>query len=398
MFPDRSSPSTAAFFPNTRMKKFLEHKLAEAKRQNLYRRLRKVESAQGPVVTVSGRRLHNFSSNDYLGLAADPELKKAAAAAIRKFGTGAGASRLISGNLGPCSHLELELARFKQTEAALVFNSGYAAAMGTIPSLLGPGDTVIVDKLCHACIIDASRQSGATIRVYPHLNLKKLEEHLAWANRSKDLNSNILVVTETVFSMDGDIAPLDRIAELKNKYRAWLMIDEAHATGVFGKNGRGLAEQFGVENEVEITMSTLGKALGSAGGTISGSRALVDFLINHARSFIFSTGLPPATCAVATAALKKIHSSPSLRKRLWDNIALFCKRLGRDPVSPIIPVEIGDEARAVDVSRKLWEAGFFVPAIRFPTVSRGKARLRVSISAAHSKKQLEELADQLKKI
>ena len=380
------------------MKAFLEKRLEETRRQNLHRTLREITSGQGPVITVSGRRLHNFSSNDYLGLAANPALKRAAAAAVRKFGTGAGASRLISGNLHPCTELEEELARFKKTEAALVFGSGYTAALGTITSLIGPGDFVILDKLCHACIIDACRQSGATIRVYPHLNLKRLEELLAWASREKKLNSNILLVTETVFSMDGDIAPIDKIVELKNRHSAWLMIDEAHATGVFGKNGRGLAEHFGMENEIEVTMGTLGKALGSAGGYISGSRALIDFLVNHARSFIFSTGLPPAAYAAAHAALKMIRRSPSLRKKLWDNIAFFCKQAAREPVSPIIPIKIGDEARAVETSRKLWDAGFFVPAVRYPTVARGKARLRISISASHSKRQLEALARCLKEI
>lgn len=374
------------------MKAHLENKLREIRRQSLHRTLREIDSSQGPTVTVSGRKLHNFSSNDYLGLAADPALKRAASAAIQKFGTGAGASRLISGNLHPCTELENSLARFKKTEAALVFGSGYAAALGAITSLIGPDDFVILDKLCHACIIDACRQSGATIRVYPHLNMKRLEDLLEWAGREKDLNSNILIVTETVFSMDGDIAPLDAIVALKKKHNAWLMIDEAHATGVFGKNGRGLAEHFGVESEVEITMGTLGKSLGSAGGYISGSRALIDFLVNHARSFIFSTGMPPATYAAATAALKKISASAELRRKLWNNVEFFCKKLGRDPVSPIIPVEIGDEARALEVSRKLWDAGFFVPAVRFPTVARGKARLRISISAGHSKKQLEALA------
>jgi 8-amino-7-oxononanoate synthase len=377
------------------MKKFLETRLKEVRAQNLHRSLRQMASAQGALITIDGRRLHNFSSNDYLGLAADPELKGAAAAAIRKFGTGAGASRLISGNLEPCAKLECDLARFKRAEAALVFASGYAAALGTITSLVGPGDVVILDKLCHACIIDACRQSGATVRVYPHLNLKKLRDLLAWASRNKRLNSNVLIVTETVFSMDGDVAPLADIADLKNAHGAWLMIDEAHATGVFGKTGRGLAEHFGVENEIEVTMGTLGKALGSAGGYINGSRALIDFLVNHARSFIFSTGMPPASYAAASAALKKIRQSPALRKKLWDNVAFFCARLGRKPISPIVPIQIGAEARTLEVSRKLWEAGFFVPAIRYPTVARGRARLRISISAAHSKKQLEQLIRQL---
>lgn len=380
------------------MKAFLQNQLAGIAKQNLHRTLRQMQSAQGPIITIAGRKLHNFSSNDYLGLASDPALKAAATRAVQKFGTGAGASRLISGNLPPCAKLESELARFKKTEAALVFNSGYAAALGTIPALVGTGDVVILDKLCHACIIDACRQSGATIRVYPHLHVEKLEDHLKWAARQKHPKARVLVITESVFSMDGDLAPLDAIVELKRKYGAWLLVDEAHALGVLGKNGRGAAEHFGVEDEVDIAMGTLGKAFGSAGGCIAGSRELVDFLINRARSFIFSTGLPPAAYAAAGAALKKIRGSPSLRKKLRSNIELLASRLGRKPVSPIIPIEVGDESRALEISRGLWDAGFFVPAIRYPTVARGKARLRISISASHSRKQLEKLASALGEI
>jgi len=380
------------------MKPFLEARLREVRAQSLHRSLREMTSAQGALITIDGRKLANFSSNDYLGLAADPELKRAAAAAIRKFGTGAGASRLISGNLEPCVKLERELCRFKRAEAALVFASGYAAALGTISSLLAPGDVVILDKLCHACVIDACRQSGATLRVYPHLNLGRLEELLEWASRNRSPGAKVLVVTETVFSMDGDIAPLDAIVRLKQKHGAWLMIDEAHAVGVFGKSGRGAAEHFGVEDRVEIAMGTLGKALGSAGGFITGSRLLIDFLVNHARSFIFSTGMPPASYAAAAAAIQKIRRAPALRKKLWDNIRFFCGRLGRPAVCPIVPIAVGAETRALEASRRLWDAGFFVPAIRYPTVARGRARLRISLSASHSKKQMEGLAQVLETV
>ncbi len=275
--------------------------------QNLFRELRRVDSAQGPNVEIGGRSFLNFSSNDYLGLANHPVLKEAAIKAVEKFGAGAGASRLICGSLAPFHELEETLANFKRTDAALTFSTGYAATIGTICALLGRGDVIILDKLVHACIVDAAKLSGAKIRVFAHNDLNDLEAKLAWAeNNIQHSTSNIqhptrvLVVTESIFSMDGDAAPLREIVALKEKYGAWLMLDEAHATGITGKNGRGLADELGVSCGIEIQMGTLGKALGASGGYICGSRALIDFLVNRARSFIFSTAPVPAAAAAAT--------------------------------------------------------------------------------------------------
>ena len=248
--------------------------LDQLRAAGLYRQFRDIRGAQGTHVTIDGQALLNFSSNDYLGLANDPVLKQAAADAVARWGVGAGASRLVCGNLEPYRLLEEKLTAFKNKEAALVFGSGYAANVGTITALAGADDVLILDKLDHASIIDGARQSGAAIRVYPHLNLHKLEEIL----RQSQSYRRRLIITETVFSMDGDLAPLAEIVALKEKYAAWLMIDEAHATGLFGKYRRGLAEQLGVEDQVEITLGTLSKALGCAGGFVVGSQTLIDLL------------------------------------------------------------------------------------------------------------------------
>jgi glycine C-acetyltransferase/8-amino-7-oxononanoate synthase len=360
--------------------------LDQTRAEGLYRALRTVASAQGARIRIDGREFLNFSSNDYLGLANDPSLKRAATGAIEKYGVGAGASRLVCGNLEPYEALERKLAAFKAKEAAIVFGSGYAANVGAITALVGEGDTVVLDKLDHASIIDGARQSGATIRVYPHQNLKKLDGILHRCDPSR----RTLIITETVFSMDGDLAPLAEIVTLKEKHGAWLMIDEAHATGLYAKNRRGLAEAAGVEDKIDITVGTLSKALGCAGGFVAGSQTLIDFLRNRARSLIYSTALPPAVCAAATAAVDFVRSEEGDRRRdrLWRNVSevkngLSALGIQNESRSPIVPIIIGDEGAAVETSRKLYERGIFVPAIRFPTVPKGKARLRVTVTALH---------------
>ena len=369
----------------------------------LYRQLRHVASPQGPHLVIDGREFLNFSSNDYLGLASDPVLKRAATEAIDRWGVGAGASRLVCGNLEPYRLLEEKLARFKNKEAAIVFGSGYAANVGTISALVGKGDVVILDKLDHASIIDGARLSGATIRVYPHKNLKKLEDILRSVGAQPAAPRpprRILIITETVFSMDGDLAPLAEIVALKEKHGAWLMIDEAHATGLYAKNRRGLAEATGVEDKIDITLGTLSKALGCAGGFVVGSQTLIDFLRNRARSLIYSTALPPAVCAAAAAAVDFVMSDAGHERRdqLWRNVSelkngLSALGIQNESRSPIIPVIVGDETAAVEVSQKLYEAGIFVPAIRYPTVPKGKARLRVTVTAGHSKGDIEHFLD-----
>jgi glycine C-acetyltransferase/8-amino-7-oxononanoate synthase len=369
---------------------WLSDQLAAIEAAHLRRRLRTVESAQGAEVVVDGHVLVNFSSNDYLGLANDPRLRAASAAALERYGAGAGSARLVCGSQASHAELETVLARFKGTEAALSFSTGYAAALGTIPALVGQADVIILDKLCHACLVDGARLSGATIRVFPHNHLEKLERLLAWA-RENYAKANVLVITESVFSMDGDTAPLREIVELKDRFGAWLMVDEAHGVGVLGPNGRGLAAQLGVADRIDIQMGTLGKALGAAGGAICGSAQLIDFFVNRARSFIFSTAPTPASAAAATEAIRLLESGEAepLRERLWANLARF--RAEPPPESAIVPHIVGDEAEAVALAERLRGQGLLVPAIRYPTVARGQARLRITLSAAHTPEQVDRL-------
>ena len=367
----------------------LHEQLKEIREQNLFRELRRLDSPQGARVQVDGRELLNFSSNDYLGLANHPALKEAAREAVARFGAGSGASRLICGSLAVHHELEERLAAFRATQAALAFSSGYAAAVGTLGALLGKDDVLIIDKLVHASIVDGARLCGAKLRVFAHNDLNELEDILKWA---ADRKCRKVIATESVFSMDGDLAPLREIVELKSRYGAWLMLDEAHATGLFGANRRGLAEAFELADQVEISMGTLGKALGSAGGFICGSRALIDVLINRARSFIFSTAPPPAQSAAATAAIKLVQSQEGedRRSQLWARVDQAKNGLVGSPWNPpvlksaIIPLIVGEETRAVRTAAVLRDAGLLIPAIRYPTVARGEARLRLTITAAHT--------------
>jgi 8-amino-7-oxononanoate synthase len=396
----------------------LQTRLTAIRAAGLLRQLRRVDSPQGPRIEVGGKTLLNFSSNDYLGLANHPALKEAAIKATEKFGAGAGASRLICGSLALFHELEEALAAFKGTEAALTFSTGYATAVGTITALLGKDDIIIVDKLVHACIVDASKLSGAKLRVFAHNDLNDLEDKLKWATANiQHPASNIqhrtqtLIVTESIFSMDGDAAPLREIVALKEKYGAWLMVDEAHATGLYGTNRRGLAEELGISDRIEIQMGTLGKALGASGGYICGSRALVDFLVNRARSFIFSTAPVPAAAGAAQAALQLVQTNEgeTLLRKLGERIAdcwgslspelrnllpshtTKCA-LGNPPIlSAIVPLIVGDEAHAVECFTRLYQFNFFVPAIRYPTVARGTARLRVTLTAAHTSRDVTKL-------
>ena len=381
----------------------LKTRLAALREENLFRELRRVDSAQGPRIEIGGKTFLNFSSNDYLGLANHPALKEAAIKAVEKFGAGAGASRLICGSLKPFHELEAVLAAFKQTEAALTFSTGYAAAMGTITALVGKDDVIILDKLVHASIVDAAKLSGAKLRVFGHNDLNDLEEKLRWATenpRRQTPDARTLLVTESIFSMDGDAAPLREIVELKNKFGAWLMMDEAHATGIIGQHGRGLADELGVSRQIEIQMGTLGKALGASGGYICGSRALVDFLVNRARSFIFSTAPVPAAAAAATAGIITVQSAEgeAKRKALFARLKEFHFALRPPPSalrSAIVPLILGDENKALAAATKLREQNIFVPAIRHPTVAHGAARLRITLTAAHSAEDVATLVNAL---
>ena len=340
--------------------------------------------------------LLNFAANDYLGLSHHPALIEAAREATARQGTGAGASRLVTGTDSTVLALEQELAAWKEKEAALVFSSGYAAALGTIPTLIGKGDTVILDKLAHASLIDAARLSGATVRTFPHNDMGRLE---ALLKKVASDQTRTLVVTESIFSMDGDAAPLRELVELKERHGAWLMVDEAHATGLYSSTGAGLIAEAGLSPRVEIVMGTLSKALGSVGGYIAGSKELVDWLVNRARSFIYSTALPPGAIAASRAAVRLAHGPEgvTLRDRLRQNIARFQAGLPATwkaqalPASAIQPLICGEASAALQLAASLREKGFFIPAIRYPTVPRNAARLRVTLSAAHADKDIDAL-------
>lgn len=379
----------------------LNQRLASLREQNLFRELRRVDSAPGTRIEIGGKTFLNFSSNDYLGLANHPTLKAAAIRAVEKYGAGSGASRLICGSLAPFHELEETLAAFKKSEAALTFSTGYAAAVGSITALVGKSDIVILDKLVHACIVDAAKLSGAKLRIFDHNDLNDLEDKLRWSRTNSQ--GQTLVVTESIFSMDGDAAPLREIVVLKEKYGAWLMVDEAHATGIIGENGRGLADELGVSNQIEIQMGTLGKALGASGGYICGRRALIDFLVNRARSFIFSTAPIPAAAATAMAGIQIAQSAEGETRR--KNLFALCNELrsklkieNTKITSAIIPLILGDENRALEAATKLREQNIFVPAIRYPTVARGSARLRVTLTAAHTAADVAELVAVLNKL
>ena len=364
----------------------------------LLRSLRPLDSPAGTEVTREGLPLVNFASNDYLGLARHPEIEGACIEGVRRYGAGATASRLVCGSLPPHRALEDALAAAKQTAAALTFSSGFATALGVIPALVGKSDCILLDKLCHACLVDAARLSGATLRVFPHNDLQKLARLLA-SVRAKSATARILVLTESVFSMDGDLCPLREIVELTEAYDALLLLDEAHAIGVLGERGMGLAEALGLQQRIAFQMGTLSKAVGLAGGYLAASREWIDLLINRARSFIFSTAPPPALAHAALTSLQLIGSREGQDRRatLRQNIATF-QQAGGLPTShatPILPLVLGSNEAALSASATLASQGFLVPAIRFPTVPRGTARLRVSLSAAHSTTAIQRLAQKI---
>lgn len=355
--------------------------LDQLRGNDLLRRLRPIESTSGLRVVRDAKELWNFASNDYLGLATHPAIKAAMIEGVERFGAGAASSRLICGSLEPHMILESTLAEAKQCEAALSFSSGFATAMGSIPAIVGKGDFVILDKLCHACLIDAAKLSEATLRIFPHNDLGKLEKLLTDI-RSKDSNGHILVACESVYSMDGDVCPLREIVELCEAYDALLLVDEAHGFGVLGQHGMGLAEQLGLQDRISFQMGTLSKAVGVSGGYLTASKDWIDLLVNRARSFIYSTAPPPAIAHAALASLQLIRSPEglSLRRKLQQNISTMNPKA----TTPIIPVIIGENEATLAASAKLEQAGLMIPAIRYPTVPRGTARLRISLSAAHS--------------
>lgn len=362
--------------PERAITAFAEEKLSGIEARNLMRRLYPTVRGSAARTTRAGRALISFSDNDYLGLSADPRVKQAAADAALEYGAGAGASRLVTGDCPLNAQLEEVLAQKKGTEAALVFGSGYLANISTIPVLVGPGDHVFLDELSHACMHAGARLSGAGVETFRHNDVDDLRQKLAASKAPRKL-----VLTETVFSMDGDLAPLDDIASMCEAYEAWLMTDDAHGLGVIDDN-----------NPAPVQMGTLSKAAGSYGGYVCGPRALIDLLINRARGLVFTTGLPPAALGASIEALHIMSAEPERRVRVLAYANSFCRVLGRSPAqSAIVPVILGSEEKALKASSQISEQGFLVAAIRPPTVPVGTARLRVSFSSEHRSQDVERL-------
>jgi 8-amino-7-oxononanoate synthase len=370
---------------------FIHEEIKNLKKKGLYRNLRTVEGGQDSSVVMNGRKVLMLSSNNYLGLANHPDLKKASIDAALRWGTGSGGSRLISGNMEIHRALEKELALFKGTERALLFSSGYHANVGVISALVGEGDLILSDELNHASIIDGCRLSKAEVRVYKHADVTSLERMLKGSSRFR----RRLIITDSVFSMDGDIAPLPDIVDLAEKYSAQLMVDDAHGTGVLGEKGKGAVDHFGLGRKVEIQMGTLGKALGSFGAYIAGSEDLVHYLVNKARSLIYTTALPPPVCGAGLAALKILSERPDLITRLRNNNTYFrkgMKHLGYlvpEGETPIIPLVFRDPAATMEMAQRLLDEGVYVQGIRPPTVPDGTSRLRITLMATHTKEHLD---------
>ncbi|MFC1808607.1 8-amino-7-oxononanoate synthase [Candidatus Omnitrophota bacterium] len=363
-----------------------EEKLSALADKHLLRELKYFTAIDATRLMYNDKVILNFSSNDYLGLSKDIRVIDAAKEELKHSGMGTGASRLISGTLSIHKQLEQRLAAFKKKENAMVFPTGYMANVGIITALFDKNDCIIIDKLSHASIIDACKMSEANIRIYPHKNYKRLEEIIA----KLPAYEKRCIITDSVFSMDGDCVDLKELIRIKRKYDALLMIDEAHATGVFGTYGRGLAEEQGVEDDIDISMGTLSKALGGLGGFVVGSRSFIHYLHNKARSFIYTTALPGPVCAAIIKSIDIVEEDISLRQALWNNVEIVKNYLQNsldiknDFQSPIIPIMVGETEKALALSCRLLERGYYIPAVRYPTVPKNKARLRLSLSAKHN--------------
>lgn len=377
---------------NGTLQDWLKGQITTLKEQHLYKPLVVMDSASGARITVNGRPgVINLSSNNYLGLANDPEVKRAAIEAVEKYGAGAGAVRPIIGTMSIHMELERKLAAFKHVAASLVFQSGFTANSGVIPTITDAEDVIITDELNHASIIDGVRLSKAQRKIYPHSDMSGLESALRESSGSKKR----LIITDGVFSMDGDVAKLPQIVELAERFDAAVMVDDAHGSGVMG-GGRGTAFHFGVHDRIDIQLGTLSKAVGVMGGYIAGSRALIDWLVQRARPFLFSTAQPPAVVAAVMAAIDRMERDPGLTERLWENARYWkagLQRLGFDTgisETPITPVMVGDEGKAQELQRALFDEGVMALAIVFPTVAHGKARIRSMPSAMHSRQDLDD--------
>lgn len=385
---------------NENFRLFLTRELESLNQKGLKRQMQILDGAQDAHVYINGKEYLNFCSNNYLGLVNHNRLKKAAIEEIEANGVGSGASRLVCGTLKVHQLLEEKIAQFKGAESCLIFNTGYMANLGIISSLFDANDIIFCDKFNHASIIDGIMLSGAKLKRYPHGDMSALEEML----RKETGCRKRVIITDSVFSMDGDMAPLDKIVFLAKKYDCLVMIDEAHALGVLGKNGKGAAEYFGVEKDIDIQMGTLSKAVGSLGAYVCGSKDLISFLINRARSFIYTTALPTSVIAAASEGLDIIQTDSLLRKELWNKTFFLhnnLRKMGFDLLNtqtPIIPILVKDAVKAVKFSQRLFEKGILISAIRPPTVPPHTARLRLTVMATHTQQELEKLLDVLERI
>jgi glycine C-acetyltransferase len=385
---------------------FLTDQLNDLKQRGTHFRLRILEDEQEPVCTFDGKKVINLASNNYLGLTTHPKLREAAIAAIHKYGVGSGAVRTISGTMKIHMELEEKIARFKNVEACVVFQSGFTANAGTVSAILGKEDFIISDELNHASIIDGARLSRAKILVFRHKDVAHAEEHLAGI---KDQPGRKLLISDGVFSMDGDIGPLPGLCDVAEKYGAIMMVDDAHSSGVLGRNGRGTIDHFNVHGRVDVQVGTLSKAIGALGGYVCGTRDLIDYLYHRARPFLFSTSHPPSVAATCIAAFDVLEQEPERMEKLWENTRYFKKELGalgfniggkNTPASetPITPVIVGEGRLAMQFTRELFQEGVMAPGIAFPTVAEGKARIRTIMTATHTHEQLDEALGILSKV
>jgi len=385
---------------------YLSEQLNELKKKGTHFRLRVLEDEQAPVCTFDGKKVINLASNNYLGLATHPKLRQAAIEATKKYGVGSGAVRTIAGTMKIHMELEEKIARFKNVEASVVFQSGFAANAGTVSAVLGKDDFIISDELNHASIIDGARLSRATIKVFRHKDTAHAEELLKEVAAKP---GHKLLISDGVFSMDGDIAPLPALCDLAEKYGAIMMVDDAHSSGVLGRNGRGTIDHYKVHGRVDIQVGTLSKAIGALGGYVCGSHDLIDFLYHRARPFLFSTSHPPSVAATCIAAFEVLEEEPERIEKLWENTRFWKKELGglgfniggvNTPASetPITPIIIGDGARTMEFSRELFKEGVLGTGIVFPTVPEGKARVRTIMTATHTRQELNQALDVLGKV
>ena len=380
---------------------FLKEKIQELKDEGVYRKLPVMGSASDAEVELNGRKVINLSSNNYLGFANNPKMKKAAIDAVEKYGVGSGAVRTIIGNMDIHEKLEETLAKFKREEAAFIYQSGFNCNAGTIQAITEAGDLIISDELNHASIIDGARLSKAAKTIYKHSDMDSLEAVL---KENKDKYRNMLIITDGVFSMDGDIAKLPEIVDLAEKYGAMTYVDDAHGSGVLGESGRGTVDHFGLHGRIDFTIGTLSKAIGVIGGYVAGSKTMYEWLSHRARPVLFSTSLPPAAVGAITEAINMLTESTEYTDRLWDNAAYFKEKMGSlgfdtgHSETPITPVIIGDEAKTMEFSKRLLEKGVFVSGIVFPTVPKGTGRLRCMVTAAHSRAQLDKAVQAFKEV